>query len=121
MTTPVPHIQDFTQRLSGKSVFSKIDLVKGYYQVMMHPVDIPKTAIVTPFGLWEFVVMPFGLRNAGNTFQLLMDRVGTNLGFCFIYLDDILVASADMEEHMDHLHQVFNRLSDFGLDHPCQV
>ena len=52
---PVPNVQDFTQRFSGKSVFSKIDLVKGYYQVM-HPADISKTAIVTPFGLWEFFV-----------------------------------------------------------------
>ena len=74
-------------------MFSQIDLVKGYYQVNMHPADIPKTAIITPFGLWEFVVMPFGMRNAGNMFQRLMDRVGAGMDFVFIYLDDILVAS----------------------------
>ena len=112
---PVPHIQDFTQRLSGKSVFTKLDLVKGYYQVNMNPADIPKTAIITPFGLWEFVVMPFGLRNAGNTFQRMMDRVGAGLDFAFIYLDDILIASSTMEEHHVHLQQVFERLSEFGL------
>ena len=112
---PVPHIQDFTQRLSGKAVFSQIDLVKGYYQVNMHPADIPKTAIITPFGLWEFVVMPFGMRNAGNTFQRLMDRVGAGMDFIFIYLDDILVASPDVGSHLDHLRQVFDRLKEFGL------
>ena len=112
---PVPHIQDFTQRLSGKSVFSKLDLIKGYYQVKMHPADVPKTAIITPFGLWEFVVMPFGLRNAGNTFQRMMDRVGVGLDFSFIYLHDILIASSNMEEQLVHLEQVFQRLSEFGL------
>ena len=110
---PVPHIQDFTQRLSGKSVFSK--LVKGYYQVNMNPADIPKTAIITPFGLREFLVMPFGLYNAVNTFQRMMDRVGAGLDFAFIYLDDILIASSDMEQHLVHLQQVFERLSEFGL------
>ena len=119
MTTPerypVPHIQDFTQRLSGKSVFSKLDLVKGYYQVNMYPADIPKTTIITPFGLWEFVVMPFGLHNAGNTFQCMMDQVGASLDFTFIYLDEILITSSNMEEHLVHLQQVFECLSEFGL------
>ena len=59
--------------------------------------------------------MPFGLRNAGNTFQRLMDRVGAGLDFIFIYIDDILVASPDLESHLDHLRQVFERLKEFGL------
>ena len=96
-------------------MFTKLDLVKGYYQVNMNTADIPKTAIITPFGLWEFVVMPFGLRNAGNTFQRMMGRVGAGLDFAFIYLDDILITSSTMEEHLVHLQQVFERLSDFGL------
>ena len=110
---PVPHIQDFTQRLSGKSVFTKLDLVKGYYQVNMHPADIPKAAIITPFGLWEFVVMPFGLRNAGNRFQRMMDLVGTGLNFTFIYLDDILIASSNMEEHLVHLTKHLDAIKSF--------
>ena len=94
-------------------MFSK--LVKGYYQVKMHSADIPKTAIITPFGLWEFMVMPFGLGKTGNTFQRMMGRVGAGFDFAFIYLDGILIASSNMEEHLFHLQQVFQRLSEFGL------
>ena len=100
---PVPHIHDFTGRLAGCTVFTKIDLVKGYYQVPMAPEDIPKTCVVTPFGAFEWLFMPFGLRNAGNTFQRMMDRLGIDLPFVFIYLDDILVASPDFETHLLHL------------------
>jgi len=71
----LPNISEFSARLAGCTVFSKLDLVKGYYQVPMHPDDIPKTAIITPFGLFEFLKMPFRLRNAANTFQRLIDTV----------------------------------------------
>ena len=66
---PIPHIQDFTANLSGSTIFSKIDLIKGYYQVPVHPDDIPKTAITTPFGLFEFLRMPFDLKNAAQAFE----------------------------------------------------
>ena len=81
----------------------------------MHPTDIPKTTIITPFCLWEFVDMPFGMRNAGNSFKRLTDRVGAGLNFIFIYLYNILGASSDVGSHLDHLRQVFNRLKEFGL------
>ena len=71
----LPNIQDCTANLAGKRVFSKVDLVKGYHQVPMHPDDVPKTAIATPFGLYEYLRMPFGLKNATQTFQRLMDEV----------------------------------------------
>ena len=90
---PIPHIHDLAAGLSGCTVFSKIDLVKGYHQVPVRGEDIPKTAIATPFGLFEFVRMPFGLKNAAQTFQRLMDNVTGQLTGVFTYIDDVLVAS----------------------------
>jgi Reverse transcriptase (RNA-dependent DNA polymerase) len=70
-----PNIGDLTARLSGCTVFSKLDLRKGYYQVPVNEADICKTAIVTPFGTFEFLRMPFGLCNVGQTFQRFMDTI----------------------------------------------
>ncbi len=72
--------------------------------------DIPTTAIITPFGLFEFLRMPFGLRNAGMTFQRLMHSLLGSLPFAFVYLDDILVASPSAAEHRRHLAAVFSLL-----------
>ena len=70
---PIPHIGNFNGNLQGKTILSKIDLAPGYNQIPMAESDICKTAIITPFGLLEFLRMPFGLKNAGQTFQRLMD------------------------------------------------
>ena len=112
---PLPHIQDFNSRLAGARVFSKIDLVRGYHQIPMAPESIPKTAIATPFGLWEFLRMPFGLKNAAQTFQRLMDGIFQDIDFVFVYLDDILVASNSESQHLKHLSTVFQLLSSNGL------
>lgn len=112
---PLPHIQDFNNHLTGCKVFSKIDLVRGYHQIPMAPSSVPKTAIITPFGLWEFLRMPFGLKNAAQTFQRLMDGILRDIPFTFVYLDDILVASRSPEEHHAHLQQLFQLLSSNGL------
>jgi hypothetical protein len=72
---PVPHIHDYSHQLSGCRLYSKIYLVRAYNQIPVHPRDIPKTAIITPFGLFEFPFMSFGLRNATQTFQRFMDEV----------------------------------------------
>jgi RNase H-like domain found in reverse transcriptase/Reverse transcriptase (RNA-dependent DNA polymerase)/Integrase core domain/Integrase zinc binding domain len=112
---PCPNIGDLTGRLAGCRVFSKLDLRKGYYQVPVKPEDVCKTAIVTPFGAFEFLRMPFGLRNAGQTFQRFMDSILADLPFCFVYLDDVLVASPTHEQHLVDLELVFARLQQQGL------
>ncbi len=112
---PLPNMLDFADRLHGCTVFSKIDLRKGYWQIPVAAEDIKKTAISTPFGLFEFLRMPFGLRNAGSSFQRMMDRVLTGLPFAYCYLDDLRIASPDRATHFSHLRQVFGRLRDFGL------
>ena len=73
------------------------------------------TAIITPFRMFEFLHMPFGLRNAGNTFQCLMDQVLGDLPFCFVYVDDILIFSKNLSSHVDHLREVFLLCCQHGL------
>ena len=70
---PLPNIANFSAWVSGSKVFSKLDLQKGYYQFPMAPDDIKKTAIITPFEMFEFLQLPFGLKNAGQTFHWLME------------------------------------------------
>ncbi|BHF83106.1 hypothetical protein SprV_0802624800 [Sparganum proliferum] len=112
---PVPHLQDFAGALFGKSVFSKIDLVRALHQIPVAPEDVPKTAVTTPFGLFEFIRMPFDLRNAVQTFQRFIDRVLRGLPFVYAYIDDLLVASRNAEEHKEHLALVFDRPDQFGV------
>ena len=104
---PVPNIQDFSANLTGMKIFSKVDLIRGYHQIAVAEADIPKTAIITPFGLFEFLRMLFGLKNAAQAFQRLMDTVCQGLDFTFVYIDDILVASQDVATHKQHLQTLF--------------
>ena len=89
---------------------------KGLYQVKMSKEDRAKTAIVTPFGKYEFLCMPFGLVNATSTFQRLVDRLLEGMHeFCAAYVDDTLIFSKDFEEHLSHIDQVMQKLKGAGL------
>jgi hypothetical protein len=113
----MPRADVIFNRLAGCSIFSVLDLKSGFWQVPMDPLSIPKTAFLTPFGRFEWLVMPFGLKNAPATFQALMDVVlrpvaGT---FADCFIDDILVYSSDAASHLKHLSEVVDLLAHAGL------
>ena len=112
---PVRTLQDFTAELHGKSFFSKVDLMKGYHQIPVSDEDIGKTAVITPFGLFIFPRTPFGLKNAGQDFQRLMDEILGDLPRVYVYIDDILIASETIEQHLADLESVFKTLSANGM------
>ncbi|KAL5516359.1 hypothetical protein EMCRGX_G001657 [Ephydatia muelleri] len=114
---PLPRIDETLDVLGSARWFSCLDLTSGYWQVEVAPEDREKTAFVTPYGLFQFRVMPFGLTNAPATFQRLMERVlaGLHWTTCLIYLDDILIFSATVQQHFTRLREIFDRLKQAGL------
>ena len=81
----------------------------------MTPEETPKTAITTLFGSYEFLRMPYGLRNSAQTFQRFMDHIFSGMGFIFVYVDDVLIASSSITQHIQHLQEVFRRFSRHGM------
>ncbi len=112
---PLPNMQDLSNGLHGCTIFSKIDLVKGYHQIPVATEDIPKTAIITSFGLFQYLFAPFGLSNAAQTFQRMMDRTTDGLEGVFAYMDDSQVGSPDRQTHLRHLESFFTALAAIGL------
>lgn len=105
---PIPFPSDFGHRIRGKKIFTTLDLTKAYHQIPIELSDIPKTAIVTPFGLFEFVKMTLGLRNASQTSQRHIDSILGDLDFVFTYIDDIFIASMDETDHRKHIESYLN-------------
>ncbi|GBG61300.1 hypothetical protein CBR_g19833 [Chara braunii] len=109
---PLPRIDDLLERLSGAKYFSTLDLKSGYHQIKIQPIDKYKTTFKTRYGHFEWIFMPFGLTNAPVTFQVAMTTEFRNLldHTVLIYLDDILVYSQSLDEHLEHLRDVLERL-----------
>ena len=114
---PLPRIDILFYQLARAKVFSKIDLRSGYHQIKIRPQDIPKTAFSTRYGLFEYLVMSFGLTNAPAYFMYLMNSVFMlELDkYIVVFIDDILIYSKNEEEHAKHLHIVLQRLREYKL------
>ena len=98
------------------TIFSAIDLQSAYHQVSMHLESMEETTVTTPFGAFKYRKMNFGLCNATQSFQRFITKVISGMeNFCFAYVDDLLVASTDAEEHKSHLRMLFQRLANYGL------
>lgn len=114
---PLPRIDDCLDAMSSATLFSTFDLRSSYHQVVVAPQDRDKTTFICPRGMYRYRTMPFGLCNAGATFQRLMDVVmsGLHLDVCLVYLDDIILFSKTVEEHLERLVRVLGRLRSAGL------
>ena len=113
---PLPVIDDILARLGKAKYFTTLDLKSGYWQVLMDETDREKTAFACHRGLFEFLVMPFGLSGAPPVFMELMNIVLEGLeDFAIPYLDDIIIFSASPDEHLSHLRAVFNKIREHGL------
>jgi hypothetical protein len=109
---PLPRIDILFDQLIGASVFSKVDLHSGYHQIKIRSEDVPKTVFSTRYGLYEYLVMSFGLTNAPTHFMYLMNSVFMSEldKFVVVFIDDILIYSKSEEEHAQHLRVILQRL-----------
>ena len=116
---PLPKIDKMYAKLKGAKVFSTIDLRSGYHHIALGKSSRAKTAFVTPFGKYKFLMVPFGLAQTPAYFQLLMNKVLKGLKFAMTYLDDIFIFSENELQHLEHLEVVFSRLQEAGLKMKC--
>lgn len=114
---PLPKIEEILDNLGKCCYFTTLDLAQGFHQIEMHPESIEKTAFTVNNGHYEYVRMPFGLKNAPSTFQRVMDNVLKEYlnEFCLVYMDDVIVFSKSLQEHINHLRLVFQKLRHYNL------
>uniref|UniRef100_K7F0Q0 ribonuclease H n=1 Tax=Pelodiscus sinensis TaxID=13735 RepID=K7F0Q0_PELSI len=113
---PMPRVDELLERLGKARYLSTLDLTKGYWQIPLTPTSKEKTAFPTPFGLYQFITMPFGLHGAAATFQRLVDRLlRPHQLYATAYIDDIVVYSQTWPEHLQHLEAVLKALEDANL------
>ncbi|KAG1933989.1 interleukin-1 receptor accessory protein-like 1-A [Pimephales promelas] len=114
---PLPRIEESLDALSGACWFSTLDLASGYNQVAVAEKDKQKTAFCTPFGLFEYNRLPYGLSNGPSTFQRLMERIFSDESFqsVLLYLDDVIVFSSTVDQHLERLEKVLQRFQHHGL------
>ncbi|KAL5547014.1 hypothetical protein UlMin_006701 [Ulmus minor] len=114
---PLPHIDMMVDATAGHELLSFMDAFSGYNQILMHPEDQEKTSFVTERGIFCYKVMPFGLKNAGATYQRLVNKMFSDyLGKTMeVYIDDMLVKSLSAEQHLDHLRQAFEVLKKYNM------
>lgn len=114
---PIPNITDLLDKLGKCNYFSTLDLASGFHQIQVHPNSIEKTAFSTEDGHFEFLRMPFGLKNAPSTFQRMINHVLRDFinKICLVYMDDVIVFSTSLEEHMINLDKILKKLDEKGL------
>lgn len=114
---PLPRIEEILDNLGKCMYFSTLDLAQGFHQIEMDESSIEKTAFTVNNGHFEYVRMPFGLKNAPATFQRVMDNILKEYlhKFCFVYMDDVVIFSKSLQEHMEHLNLIFLKLRQFNL------
>lgn len=113
---PLPRIEDCLDAVAGAVWFSTLDITSAYNQIPVRKEDIPKTAFITKYRLHHFQTMPFGLCNAAATFQRVMEMAlrGLQWETCLIYLDDVITFGKDLNEHLNRLQGVLDRIRDAG-------
>lgn len=114
---PLPLISDQINRLHGGHYFTKLDMASGFHQIPVHPDSIERTAFITPEGQFEYLTMPFGLRNAPSVFQRAVHQTLGKLAntFVVIYMDDILIVATTIDEALDRLSQVLDIITKVGF------
>ena len=112
---PLPNIKNFVGNLQGSTIFSKLDLIKTFYNIPLTEESSKKSTVVTPWGAFCYKRLAMGLRNSAQSYQRLMDHILQGLPGTFCYIDDICFFSKTPQQHMETLKELFRRLESNGM------